>query len=1078
LSPHTLTLAGLVARQMRARWTSYLPTAVGLAVAIGLASSVTLVQARAEDASLTRTMNSLGAQGLVSVRLTGVRQADAYAQFRSNVQQAAQQEKGLVAPRSTLLYSGRYTPATINGVDVGSLGSAYASTVTPLELAVLEDLQSHVTLERGGWPAVPVAAGALQVTLPEDAAAAAHLKLGDTQCMVVLSPGKYSVCVHVVGIWMPVNRSDAYWGPDQAPPIAAFIDDATYFATLKAEADADTQPQLVSVATVVLEPDVDAIRAAGADEAVVRLRRLHADFGVARPDAVVISNLETALDRYTSARDVAEFAVQLVAVQLLLIALFCVWLLAGTLLAQQAQVIAMWRSRGWSWLGVSWLLWLELLIVAIPAVPAGITGGWLASEAVARAAFGGQSYHPDAAKLALPIAAVLVGSVALLAGQAALAARHGVLATRGATSRPATSWWRRRYVDIALGIVAVPLLLQAAFFGSASARAMGTVNDPATLALPGLAVALIALAALRLLQPVAAVLTRASGSLSARLAGMQLLRAPGQHAGLAVLLMLAVAIGVFGSTYIATAAKNGEDRASYQVGADARGTFSGAVTVPPDQIPVDGAAARSSVFRGYARAANEDVAMIAVEPFTFKSVVYTRDDLASTPLPDLVQRLADRETGGLFLPPGASNLSIWVHGSNTGGTMTAHLSDPHGRPAHADLGSLDFSGWRQLTGAIAADGGVLDQPLRFRDLAVSGVNVAGEIGLSGLAAGGKPVESFSEQFEGLRGPVVGLPFLWWRSDWDTGAAAESLNPTMDVPRDGSATVHFRVVPAHIPTYLRPPPPEADRFVGAPLNVGAIPTIVSSQLLSRFGLAAGKLMQVEVDHIAVTAVIVGVADHFPTLYPELGDFMVLARHPLLIQLAYGEHQRPWPNEVWVRASPGGADAALRSLRSAPGLVEVFDRRAVADASAHSPQRLELESNLILGFVAAVVLALMAFALHFLVLARARLSDYAVLEANGMPQSLIRRSLLAEQSILIAFCVVCGAVLGLVAAFVVLPGLQLDVSAQDNVPQTIVTVDPRLLLLTLAAVIGGGIASGPLIAASTERPRVMSELRALG
>src|SRR4029077_6019713 len=157
------------------------------------------------------------------------------------------------------------------------------------------------------------------------------------------------------------------------------------------------------------------------------------------------------------------------------------------------------------------------------------------------------------------------------------------------------------------------------------------------------------------------------------------------------------------------------------------------------------------------------------------------------------------------------------------------------------------------------------------------------------------------------------------------------------------------------------------------------------MLAPFGLAVGKQLEVQVDNIGITATIVGVADYFPTLYPEVGDFIVLDRDPLLIALAYGRHQSPWSNEIWVKAAPGGADTVIASLRGAPGLVQVLDLRSIAFDATHAPQQLGLESNLLLGFVAALALALIAFAFHFLILARIRLSEYAVLEANGMSPS---------------------------------------------------------------------------------------------
>ncbi len=1076
----TLTLGRLAWRQMRARWLSFVPTAVGLAVALALGSTVALTQSRTEDASLAQAVSGLGSRGLVTVRLTGVRQVDAYDQFTSDVNKAAKGLGGLVSQRSVLLYSATYSPTTINGVDVNTLGHAYLSTVSPPEIASLENLRSNVDLFAGSWPATTTTGATFEATMPESAAFAAHLKLGDRQCMKELAPGTYAMCFHVAGIWRPRNLTDPYWGPERSVPEAAFVDVATYFAILKAEADADgpMPPQLVSVATVNLAPDVNAIRAVGADTALSDLGRLHGQFGVQRPDAVVIGDLEQSLQTFVNQEALAAFAIELVAVQLLLVALLSVWFLTGNLLAQQRQTISVWRSRGWSWRGVTLLLWIELAAAALMATPVGIVGGWLASEAASRAVYRDQPLPPlhfDVAKVAIPIGAVLVAELVLVALQAVLAGRHGVLRARASASRPPVPWWRLRYVDLGLAVLAILLLAQVRIFGNASVRATGAADNPLNLALPGIAVAFIALAALRVLPLAAMALARLRRSVATHLASVQLLRAPGQHVGLALLLMLAVALGVFASIYAATATRNGADRAAYAAGADIRATLTGVPTAVPDDIPIKGATARSSVFRGSAHAGNEDVQVLAVDPYSFKSVMYARDDLASSPLPDLVQTLADKETGGLLLPAGATTLSIWVRCPNSGGTMTAHLTDANGRPIHAAFGSLTFSGWKQLTAPLVGDAGAIRQPVRLRDLAISRVVGGGVIALSSLAADGKILETFSQDITGPGAPF--FPGLWYASDPNTGKFADTLPPSRDVPRDGQPTAAFTLSPGPLPTYLRPG--RADRPIpGYPGSLqGPIPALASTQMLSRFGLAVGKTIQVQVNNTAVTAVIVGVADHFPTLYPELGDFLVLERDPLISALTFEQDQRPWPNEIWVRTGAGGDSAALSSIEAAPGVVSVYDRTALESTAAHSPQQLELTSNLVLGFVASIALALLAFVVHFLVVARGRLSDYAVLEANGMSLSLVRRSLLIEQLVLLGFCALCGALLGLLVSFVVLPVLQLGGAPSDNVPQTIVTFDLGELAVVLGMVVVGALAAGPAIAATTG-PRVMSELRALG
>ncbi len=1045
----TLTLAGLARRQLAARWISFVPTAIGLGAALALASAVTLTQSRTEEAGLQETVSSLGPRGLINVHLTGVSNQQQYEQLKAEVQRAARDDMGgLIALREAGLISGGYVQQTVNGKkQIGFFD---------FRIAAYESLPAHAVLVSGRWPS-GTAGNTLEATLPAQFAGLVHLGIGDVACAMV-QDGTDVVCVRIVGIWRPAQPREAFWGQSQQPEVAVYVDVPSYFAMLARQTDraGALHPSVISVASEILSPDLAMIRAVGAQATLDRIQLLRGHFGIQRADVVVVSSLPDALASYIGDAQVAAFAVLLVAIQLLLIALYCVWFMAGNLLSHLRPTIAVWRTRGWSWPGVALLLWIELAVYAGIPIPA---------------------FHFDPAKLAPPVFAVFALELALIAGQAVLASRQGVLQTRAGASRPTVSWWRQRHLDLLLAVLAIPMLAEARLLGGAQVRVSGAADNPFNLLLPGLAIALIALAGLRLLPAAASLLLRVRRTVSVQLAATQLIRAPGQHAALAVLLMLAIALGVFATTYATTSARNSADRAGYAVGADVRGVLQAGVGVPPYKIDVAGAAARSDVFRGYSRQAGEDVPTLAVDPYTFKSVMWTRPDLAASPLPGLVQSLADRETGGLVIPAHAKTLSIWVRGAATGGALTAHLSDAHGRPVHADFGTLDFTGWKQLNATLTLDAGAAQDPIRFRDLAISPVTKPDLISISSLAVDGKVIESFAQQIDLPSGVRSFFPGFWWRTDAESGTFYETLPPTTDLVRDGSATADFRIGTGPYPTYIRP---VAGGFISQAGTAapGAIPALVPSQMMSRFGLAAGKQLQVEIDGIGVTATVVGVADHFPTLYPEFGDFIVLDRDPLLIALAYGRHQSPWPNEIWVKAAPGGADAAVASLRAAPGLIQVLDQRAIAAAAAHAPQQLGLESNLLLGFAAAIGLALLAFAFHFLMLARGRLSEYAVLEANGMSPPHVRRSLVWEELIVVGFCTACGAALGALAAIVLLPALQLGAGVADIVPATIVTFDPVRLVEALVLVAAGGLLAGPALAFVAERPRVMSELRALG
>ena len=1067
----TLTLAGLARRQLAARWISFLPTAIGLGAALALAAAVTLTQSRTEEAGLLQTVGGLGAHGFVGVRETGVANQNQYEQLKAEVRRAARDDMGgLVALRETGLISGAYVQQTVNGNKPAGEN---------FRIAAYEDLSAHSVLLSGRWPSV-TPGDTLEATLPAQFTGLVHLAVGDVACAKV-QDGDDIVCVRIVGTWLPAQPLEAFWGQTQVPEVAAYIDVPEYFAMVGKQTNPTTgalHTSVISVASAVLSPDLAVVRAAGAKATLDRIQLLRGHFGIQRADVVVLSTLPDALASYIGDEQVAAFAVLLVAIQLLLIALYCVWFMAGNLLSHLRPTIAVWRTRGWSWPGVALLLWIELAVVAVIAAPIGIAAGWAASEAVARWAYAGSSipaFHFDPVKLVPPVVAVFALELALIGGQAVLASRHGVLQTRAGASRPTVSWWRQRHIDLALALLAIPMLAEARLLGSAQVRLSGAADNPLNLILPGIGIALIALAGLRLLPPAARLLLRVRRTVSVQLAATQLIRAPGQHAALAVLLMLAIALGVFATTYATTSERNGADRAGYAVGADVRGVLQPGVGVPPYAIHVSGAASRSDVFRGYSRQASEDVPALGVDPYTFKSVMWTRPDLAASPLPDLVQSLADHESGGLLMPTHARSLSIWVYGASTGGRLTIDLSDVHGRPVHGDFGTLDFAGWKQLSATLVADAGAETEPLRFRDLAISTVTKPDLISLSSLAVDGKVIESFSEQIPGPGDRF--FPGLWWRTDAESGTAYEVLPPTTDLLRDGSATADFRIGTGPYPTYIRPVfSGQVPQF--GPPGPDPIPALVPSQMMSRFGLAIGKQLQVEIDGVGLTARIVGVADHFPTLYPEFGDFIVLDRDPLLIALAFFGHQSPWPNEIWVKAAPGGAGAVVSSLQGAPGLIEVLDQRSSAASTAHSPQQLGLESNLLLGFAAALGLALLAFAFHFLMLARGRLSEYAVLEANGMSPPHVRRSLVWEELTLVGFCTGCGAVLGALAAIVLLPALQLGASVPDIVPATIVTFDPFRLVEALVLVAAGAMLAGPALSFLIERPRLMSELRAQG
>jgi ABC-type antimicrobial peptide transport system permease subunit len=161
-----------------------------------------------------------------------------------------------------------------------------------------------------------------------------------------------------------------------------------------------------------------------------------------------------------------------------------------------------------------------------------------------------------------------------------------------------------------------------------------------------------------------------------------------------------------------------------------------------------------------------------------------------------------------------------------------------------------------------------------------------------------------------------------------------------------------------------------------------------------------------------------------------------------------------------------------------VLELVERRQLESAALADPLRVALDAILVVGFLAALATTIVGFGLHFLVAARVRLGEYAVLRANGLSASVVRRSLAIEQAVLLGYGLVTGTALGALIAVAVLPAVQLGGAPADYIPPTMVTIDPVGLLVAAAFVVFGALLIGWLAGRASGRFRLLDELRQLG
>ena len=210
------------------------------------------------------------------------------------------------------------------------------------------------------------------------------------------------------------------------------------------------------------------------------------------------------------------------------------------------------------------------------------------------------------------------------------------------------------------------------------------------------------------------------------------------------MIIVTTALGIFASVYQSSAPSSAADRAAYAVGSDVRAHFDGdRPQVTNSAASLRGVGAASFVFRrGDTTAVGSGFqpGIVAVDPYTFRQVVWSRPDLAARPLPDLVQELADRDPSNLELPGRPERVGIWVSSSGFAADLTADLTDATGRPVRADVGSLNVQGWRHLEANLKQPSSSVHYPLKLRDLSIEPhASGAARERLTGLErAGGQP----------------------------------------------------------------------------------------------------------------------------------------------------------------------------------------------------------------------------------------------------------------------------------------------------------------------------------------------------
>ncbi|CAG6393250.1 ABC transporter permease [Streptomyces cocklensis] len=946
--------------------------------------------------------------------------------------------------------------------------------------------RAQLTLVGGSWPAAAAkGARTVQAAVPETVSRALHIAAG-RQITLADRLGGPPLRIEITGVYRPTDPGSPYW---QLDPLAGrgvhtlafttygpLLADPGTFDSGRVAAD-EMSWQATGDFRKASAGRIDTLESAVEDTTA----RLKADKATGAAQAS--TGLPDLLDGLRRSLLVTRSTLLIGAFQLIILAAFALLLVAQLLAEERAGETALLRARGGSRGRVARLAAGEALLLALPAA---LVAPLLAGPVTHLLAGTGAM-----ARTGVTLDGGSAGSAWLVAGAAALACALAVvvpaLRSTGSTARTRRGGLPgalQAGADVALlviaGVAYWQLQRRASGSGALSSDKSGGLGiDPVLVAAPALCLLAGTVLVLRLLPPAARLGERraARGSgLALALAGWQLARRPRRGAAAALLLVLAVAMGMFSIGQGASWDRSQRDQADFTVGADLRVT--GMTTPPFGQAgiftAVQGVTAAAPAARETLLLPGDQHATALVMDTTkAASAMRIRSDLTDgRPLPALLAPLRTApDARGLAVDATARQVTFEAtltaqRGGKPAGAddqpdhISAAVVDAEGVSYDFALGDLPPDGRPHtltLDLATAAGKGSPAGPLRLVRFE-SSYQVPAPSESRRLALSSAQVTRADGTVEPLRMPA-GRP-------WQTSAGFDDTS-LGDVP--GAVTPSATAAQAG-GTALISLGYETGSFSlgtgsfqqsGGTLRVGAgtssparLTGIATDGYLRAAGAKVGDTVQVQLGNVTTPVVISSAVRALPgtDAATEAGALLLDLRAVNRV-LAAGDALPMQPTEWWLGTRPGAAGRAAAALRARTDVDTVLDRAAAAADLRADPLGAGPQSALPAAVIAAAVLAAVGFAVGAMGAARERRTEFAVLRALGAPRRKLTRMLAAEQGLLVVVSLAVGLALGTFLTRLITPLIILTGQATRPVPPLVIELPvgrlAELLAVLLAA-----------------------------
>ncbi|PKB72113.1 MAG: hypothetical protein BZY87_01905 [SAR202 cluster bacterium Io17-Chloro-G6] len=912
----------------------------------------------------------------------------------------------------------------------------------------LTGFAEHTRLTQGRWPESVGLGEQAEIETVIGAGTSRQLAfdVGDRIYLVPIRRSSERITLKIVGLVEPIDSREEYWmgaalyfdtvtiSENSLAPL--FVSEDDFFNGVGAR-----YPTLVGDFGFHLFLDSGYLTAGNANEVKRQVEGLETDLNKEYPRTLVLSRLGRTVDEFNRALTLAKVPLYLYLSLVVMVVLYFLALITGTLGRSQAEEAGQLRSRGASVIQVSGVLAMAEGFVALAAMISGPFLAWLIVKFLLLETINPRGEFTSPIPLGLGADMFWMGALGgvmallVLLTTAAGRAKMGTLESLLSRARPPTvPFLHRYYLDI-LAVLAVSLIWFQVRgrdgFVAEELASQGLNVDPTLLFGPVVGLLAAAVLLLRLLPLVVRFLAwvgARAGAAWFQFSLLRLARDPIPHASLAVILMLAAALGVFGATFQSSLSQGQSHQARYRSGGDIVLSGPGIRADTPEKMGrVAGVTEVSPVLRDSVTVLDGPVGarvnMLAVEPRALAEAAWFREDFSPGGLQEISRLLRPRPfssnlTGtSIPLPEDTVSLGVWIDSSvleelnvRAEVNMWARVMAATGIYRNIEMGSILVPDTRGASDAKASDGrwelftgdlpdapapGTLPFELvsLFLSTGPSARLADGVLHLDDITAFGSSSGPDGLVIEGFESQAPWAPLA------NQGPSPDTVQRTAQSARSGDSGLEFSWQAGFT---------SGQRGIHLPPGPFPIPAIGGP------GFVLGQQVRVKLGDLAVPVQFVGLANHFPTLYPGRGPF-------LLVDLEdYGNYVKrlplsllDQPSEMWLSLDPGSdRQQVVAEIQGAiPRFVAVRDQELAAELAGRNPLAGGGWDGLtIFSMVAIGIAVLLTLAVHALVSIRMGRMDLAVARVLGFSRGQFFLSLATERLIVAVLAIAAGAAMG--------------------------------------------------------------------